>query len=87
MSKQNEKIEKEEVLEESQEVAVVEQKKGLKNMGPKIKKGLKVAGLVLLGGLCFKAGEHHERKKYDISDDYDDDVNYEVVENDNENND
>ena len=82
MSKVNEEVQNEnlnkEVVEttETQEIAVVEKKKF--NLGPKMKKGLKIAGIAgfsfVLGVLGAKWGSR--------SNDSDDKVEYEVIDED-----
>lgn len=84
MSKVNEEVQNENVNEEvietteTQEVAVVEKKKF--NLGPKMKKGLKIAGIAGLGVLSFVLGAKWGSRK-DGSDDIDD-VEYEVIDED-----
>ena len=85
MSKVNEEVQnenvKEEVIEttESKEVAVVEKKKF--NLGPKMKKGLKIAGIAGLGILSFALGAKWGSRSNDESDDVED-VEYEVIDED-----
>lgn len=75
---QNENV-NEEVVEETQAVAVVEKKKF--NLGPKTKKGLKIAGLAGLGVLSFILGTKWANRNN--TDDIED-VEYEVIDDDNE---
>ena len=85
MSKVNEEVQNENVNEEvietteSQEVAVVEKKKF--NLGPKMKKGLKIAGIAGLGILSFVLGAKWGSRSNDESDDVED-VEYEVIDED-----
>lgn len=85
MSKVNEKIQNENVNEEvvdtteTQEIAVVEKKKF--NLGPKMKKGLKIAGIAGLGLLSFALGAKWGSRSKDNSDDVED-VEYEVIDKD-----
>ena len=85
MSKVNEEVQNENVNEEvvktteSQEVAVVEKKKF--NLGPKMKKGLKIAGIAGLGILSFALCAKWGSRSNDESDDVED-VEYEVIDED-----
>ena len=85
MSKVNEEVQnknvKEEVIEttESKEIAGVEKKKF--NLGPKMKKGLKIAGIAGLGILSFALGAKWGSRSNDESDDVED-VEYEVIDED-----
>lgn len=85
MSKVNEKVQNENVDEEvvdtteTQEMAVVEKKKF--NLGPKMKKGLKIAGIAGLGLLSFALGAKWGSRSKDNSDDVED-VEYEVIDKD-----
>ena len=85
MSKVNEEVQNENVNEEvvktteTQEVAVVEKKKF--NLGPKMKKGLKIAGIAGLGILSFALGAKWGSRSSDDSDDVDD-VEYKVIDED-----
>lgn len=88
MSKKiNEEIQDENVEEmgveatESQDLAVV-QKKGVK-IGPKMKKGLKIAGVAGLGILSFILGAKWGSRSNNDSEDMDD-VEYEVIDSDKE---
>jgi len=87
MSKVNEEIQNENVNEEvvestkTHEIAVVE-KKGF-NLGPKMKKGLKIAGLAGLGVLTFILGAKWGSRTKNDSEDIED-VEYEVIDKDNE---
>lgn len=83
MSKVNEAIQNENINEEvkvetteTQEVAVVENKKF--NLGPKMKKGLKIAGIAGLGVLSFVLGVKWGSRRDDESDD----IEYEVIDED-----
>lgn len=82
MSKVNENIENENLNEEvvettvNQEVAVVEKKKF--SIGPKVKKGLKVAGIAGLGVLGFVLGAAWKGRQCDDSEEFED-VEYEVI--------
>ncbi len=78
---QNENLE--EVVEstETQEMAVVEKKRF--NAGPKMKKGLKVAGIAGLGVLSFLLGAKWGKKRSNNSDDVED-VEYEIIDDNNE---
>ena len=85
MSKVNEEVQnenvKKEVIEttESKEIAVVEKKKF--NLGPKMRKGLKIAGIAGLGILSFALGAKWGSRSNDDSDDVED-VEYEVIDED-----
>ena len=85
MSKVNEEVQNENINEEvvrtteSQEVAVVEKKKF--SLGPKMKKGLKIAGIAGLGILSFVLGAKWGSRSNDESDDVED-VEYEVIDED-----
>lgn len=88
MSKVNENVKNkdaEEVVEstETQEIAVVEKKKF--NLGPKMKKGLKIAGVAGLGVLSFLLGAKWAGRSNNESDDVDD-VEYEIEVIDDDNN-
>lgn len=85
MSKVNEKVQNENVNEEvvdtteTQEIAVVEKKKF--SLGPKMKKGLKIAGIAGLGLLSFALGAKWGGRSKDNSDDVED-AEYEVIDKD-----
>lgn len=82
MSKVNEEVQNEnlneEVVEatETQEVAIVENKKF--SLGPKMKKGLKIAGIAGLGVLSFILGAKWGSRSNDDSDDVEE-IEYEVI--------
>lgn len=82
MSKVNEEVQNENLNEEvvktteTQEIAVVEKKKF--NLGPKMKKGLKIAGIAGLGFVLGILGAKWGRR----SNDSDDEVEYEVIDED-----
>lgn len=85
MSKVNEEVQNEnlneEVVEatETQEVAIVENKKF--SLGPKMKKGLKIAGIAGLGVLSFILGAKWGSRSNDDSDDVEE-IEYEVIDED-----
>lgn len=87
MSKVNENQEEivEEVKEstETKELAVQEEKKKFE-LGPKMKKGLKIAGIAGLGVLSFLLGAKWGSRKDDDSDDDYEEVEYEVVDDSSE---
>lgn len=87
MSKVNENQEEivEEVKEstETKELAVQEEKKKFE-LGPKMKKGLKIAGIAGLGVLGFLLGAKWGSRKNDDSDDDYEEVEYEVVDDSSE---
>ena len=87
MSKANENQEEivEEVKEstETTELAVQEEKKKFE-LGPKMKKGLKIAGIAGLGVLSFLLGAKWGSRKDDNSDDDYEEVEYEVVDDSSE---
>lgn len=85
MSK-NENVQNEELEEvvdntESQEVAVVEKKRF--QLGPKAKKGLKIAGVAGLGIVSFLLGAKWGSRSNDESEDVED-VEYEIIDDNNE---
>ena len=85
MSKVSKKVQNEDINEEvdenteTQEVTVAEKKRF--NLGPKMKKGLKIVGIAGLGILSFVLGTKWGSKSNDNSDDVED-VEYEVVDDD-----
>ena len=84
MSEKNENINKTEISEEveavqTQELAVTEKKRF--QLGPKAKKGLKIAGLGLLGIGSFLLGAKWGSRSNDDSEDIED-VDYEIIDND-----
>lgn len=88
---ENQKVENlEEVKEntETKELAVQEEKKFNFKLGPKMKKGLKIAGVAGLSVLGFLLGVKWGSRNNDNSDDDSDDeyeeVEYEVVDDKNE---
>ena len=85
---ENQKVENlEEVKEntETKELAVQEEKKFNFKLGPKMKKGLKIAGVAGLGVLGFLLGvKWGSRNNDDDSDDEYEEVEYEVVDDQNE---
>lgn len=88
MSKVNEEVQNEnvknseEVVEttKTQEVAVVEKKKF--NLGPKMKKGLKIAGIAGLGVLSFALGAKWGSRSKEDSEENVEEVDYEVIDED-----
>lgn len=88
MSEKNENINKQEISEEvketvqTQELAVTEKKRF--QLGPKAKKGLKIAGVAGLGIVSFLLGAKWGNRSNDDSDEIED-VDYEIIDN-NDNN-
>ena len=86
MSKVNEEVQNknvnEEVVEttETQEIAVVEKKRF--NLGPKMKKGLKIAGIAGLGILSFALGAKWGSRSKEDSEENVEEVDYEVIDED-----
>ena len=83
---ENQKEKLEEVVEstETKELAVQEEKKRFE-LGPKMKKGLKIVGIAGLGVLSFLLGaKWGSRNNDDNSDDEIEEVEYEVVDDSSE---
>ena len=86
MSKVNEEVQNENVNEEvvetteTQEVAVVEKKRF--NLGPKMKKGLKIAGIAGLSVLSFALGAKWGSRSNEDSEENVEEVDYEVIDED-----